>query len=151
MKKILLVFLMVWLNSVVHAQNTPLVSFTYDKDGNMTARHVVAVKAPQTRSSDNDTNDRKNQQADDAFSVTLGEQKITIYPNPTTGNFTLEITPLDSKQKNFLRLSNAMGQLQQTVQIQSELTHLVIRGPAGIYLLDIYLGENVSKWKITKE
>jgi len=133
----------------VHAQTTPAVSFDYDDDGNMTARYTVNL--PGTRSSINDLNDEKAKQQQDAFSIMEGEQQITIYPNPTRGNITLEITILDSQQENFLRMYDTMGRLLQIVPIQSELTNLEIRGPAGMYFLDIHLGLHVSKWKIIKE
>jgi len=134
-----------------HAQTTPPVSFSYDPDGNMTARYVVKTEAPKTRSSEENTNSEQKSQTEDILSVVLGEQTISIYPNPTTGNITLGVTPLDSRQKNFLRLYNSFGQLLITMQIHQDLTPLEIKGPAGIYLLDIYLGENVSQWKIIKE
>lgn len=143
------------LSLLVQGQTTPPISFGYDADGNMTARYVATTPASSpVRSAVNDKNDMEKKAVEpeeDIFSVTAGEQTINIYPNPTPGNIVLGVTGLDAKAKNFLRLYNVTGKLLLTVQIQSELTHLEIKGPAGMYLLDIHLGENVSKWKIIKE
>ena len=154
MKSTIIVSLLFWL-VCVHGQTTPPVSFSYDQDGNMTARNVVRTELPTTKSSVSDMNSGQKietaEQAQNVFSVMFGEQTISIYPNPTTGNITLGVTLLDSELKNFLRLYDSLGRLQLTVNIQQELTPLEIKGPAGIYLLDVFLGESVSKWKIIKE
>ena len=145
---------MLFLFVCAHGQTTPPVSFDYDADGNMTARHVVRSLSSMTKSATSDRDDGKETQAEEEqifFSVMNGEQKISIYPNPTSGNIFLDITLLDTKQRNFIRLYDAVGRLLLTEQINQNLTPVVIRGPAGIYLLDIHLGNNVMKWKIIKE
>ena len=135
----------------VHGQTAPPVSFSYDADGNMTSRNVVRLEAPMTKSSSNYPRLQTEEQMQNVLTVTLGEQKISIYPNPTSGRITLGVTLLDSEQKNFLRLYDVLGRLQLAVQIQQELTFVEIKGPAGVYLLDVHLGDHVSKWKIIKE
>lgn len=147
MKAIVILCMLFWF-VCAHGQSTPPVSFIYDKDGNMEARYVVPPKSVGTAYSETG---EQMKQAEDVVSVMFGEQKISIYPNPTTGKITLGVTLLSSQQKNFLRLYDVLGRLQLTVEIQQELTPVEIKGPAGIYLLDIYLGDFVSKWKIIKE
>ena len=147
----ILLYVLLFCAVCAHGQVTPPVSFVYDWDGNMTARYVYTINAPApvTRSVANGANG--DQKTEKQFSVALGEQKISIYPNPTRGNITIGVTPLDSRQKNFLRLYDALGRLLLTAPIQSELTPVEIKGPAGVYLLDVHTGGNVSKWKIIKE
>ena len=132
---------------------SPPVSFSYDPDGNMTARYVVRAPSDPDpkKSSTGDNGENSDDPEQYVLSVVDGEQKISIYPNPTNGNITLGIAILDGQQKNFLRLYDAAGRLLLTEQIQQNMTPVEIKGPPGIYLLDIHLGERVSKWKIIKE
>jgi len=139
----------------LYGQTAPAVSFEYDADGNMTARYVAGIapspKSAKAESVTKTVTKPEEEQKTKIYAAMLGEQTISIYPNPTTGNITLGVTLLDGRQKNFLRLYDALGRLQLTVQIRQELTLVEIKGPAGIYLMDIYLGDKTSRWKIIKE
>ena len=149
MKALGILVMAFWL-VCTYGQTTPPVSFVYDKDGNMTARNVVK-SGSSTKSATDAGNSKYEEPEQKVFTVQEGEQTVSIYPNPTTGNFILGVTLLDSRQKNYLLLYDALGHLLLTVQIKQDLTLVEIKGPPGIYLLDIHLGGNVSKWKIIKE
>jgi hypothetical protein len=84
-------------------------------------------------------------------SAEVGEQQITVYPNPTKGRILVEIQPLNYEENNVMRLFNSQGQLIETVRLTSEQTTLEIQGSSGVYLLDIHLGNNISRWKIIKQ
>ena len=150
MKALKILCMMFWLVSA-YGQTTPPVSFVYDKDGNMTARNVVRAPGSTTKSATDAGNSKYEEPEQKVYSVLEGEQVIRIYPNPTSGNFMLGVTLLDSRLKNYLLLYDALGHLLLTVQIKQEMTLVEIKGPPGIYLMDIHLGGNVSKWKIIKE
>ena len=137
---LLLLFSGLYLNG--QAQTAPGFAFDYDADGNMTRRYLVVI-TDGLRSADSEKEEN--------LSVVEKEHKITIYPNPTSGNITVGITSLDDEKHNFLYLYDVMGKLIETIEIKSELTPVEIKGPSGIYLLNIYLGDSVSKWKIIKE
>jgi len=107
------------------------IAFSYDACGNMESRYVVYTT--------------------EIISVELPQQKITIHPNPTKGEICVEISPLNSAEKNFIRLFDSAGRLLETKKISSERTYLKITGGSGSYLLNIHLGTNVSKWKIVKK
>ena len=120
------------------------VTFEYDLDGNMSSRKVVMLKSASF------VNDEE-EFLTEIVTAELGKQKITVYPNPTRGRILVEIQPLNYDETNVMRLFNSQGQLIETVQIASEQTPLEIVGSAGVYLLDVHLGGNISKWKIIKQ
>ena len=119
------------------------ISFTYDADGNMTLRYVITLRSAVAEEDETEVSE--------ISSTELSEQKITIYPNPTQGQIAIEVTPFDVQKKCFLRLFDLSGKVINTQKIETKRTELEIVGAAGIYLLDIHLGENISKWKIIKQ
>ncbi|MDR0231528.1 MAG: T9SS type A sorting domain-containing protein [Dysgonamonadaceae bacterium] len=140
MKKFICLFILMLLAAShnISAQN---IGFSYDADGNMESRYIVTLKS----SSD------PQSEEEEIISVELSEQKITIYPNPTQGEICVEISPLDQEEENFIHIFDSLGQLLDTKKIVSERTYLEISGSPGVYLLNIHLGTNISKWKIIKQ
>jgi len=127
---------------VIHSQ-AQTVSFSYDDDGNMKERKLVVVGPTGVKASHKDSV---------SVSDEIGEQKITIYPNPTRGMFQVAIKIMDNKQKNYFRLYSLSGAYLQEKNITSESTNIDIsRYPAGAYLLDVFLGDKVSRWKVIKQ
>lgn len=125
------------------AQTT--VGFTYDADGNMIQRKVVVIPPKSVKSVHKDT-------VSAPVSDGIGFQKITIYPVPTKGMFQVAVNLLDSKQNNFFSLYSLSGGKLMQQKITSESTDIDISTyPPGTYLLDVYLGEKVSRWKVIKQ
>ena len=118
------------------------IAFTYDADGNMEYRHVFTLRSGEL-ASEEETSSIK--------STELSGQKITLYPNPTQGEICVEISPLIPKEKKWMRLFDSSGRLLEIIQIESERTCFEISGSPGVYLLNIHLGSNCSKWKIIKQ
>ncbi len=147
MKKTIIFFTIV-LCSVSYNAVSQTVSFSYDADGNMSSRTVVTLRSAEFVSEEES---EEQESIPEIVSTALGEQKITVYPNPTQGTILVEIQPLNYEEENFLRLFNSQGQLLETVKIESERTPVDITGKSGVYLLDIYLGGKSSKWKIIKQ
>ncbi len=119
------------------------VHFAYDSDGNMTQRRVVIVSSKV---------DKNNPQIINPVFDNVEEQKITLYPNPTKGVFQIGVTQLDSKKKNLAVLYSLNGIKLIELNLSSDLTSVDLsEKPSGVYLLDIYLGEKISRWKVIKE
>ena len=135
---IILLFLVLTIN--VSGQN---IAFTYDADGNMTSRYVVVLRSAVIEDDEAEVTETPI--------VELLDQKITIYPNPTKGRVTVEIIPIEWDKRNYLQLWDASGRLIKVQEAVLEQTELEIIGDPGIYLLDIHLGDNISKWKIIKQ
>lgn len=121
------------------------IAFDYDYDGNLTSRYVVTLRSVQTTEEEEKTEEEKT------VSITLAESRISIYPNPTKGRITVSINPLDTEIENLFRLYDASGKLIETRTIVSQQTDIVITGAPGIYLLNIHLGNKISRWKIIKQ
>ena len=124
------------------AQN---IGFNYDADGNMESRYTVTLKSSAPRYY------KEEKDSLEIISVELVKQKITVYPNPTKGEICVEIAPLNPEEESFMQIFDSSGHLLDTKKIVSERTYLEISGSPGVYLLNIHLGKNISKWKIIKQ
>ncbi|MDD6209888.1 MAG: T9SS type A sorting domain-containing protein [Bacteroidales bacterium] len=118
------------------------IAFTYDADGNMESRKVVPLTNARSAAPEEELQSESSQ---------LGEQTITIYPNPTKGRIALEVYPLDTEVKNSYSLMDLSGKLLEQGNIENQITDIHIEGGTGIYLLDVHLGKEVSRWKIIKQ
>ena len=125
---------------------TGSVSFQYDDDGNVKQRLVISVPA-QVKSHHTQTDSVQVQVTDE-----LGNQKVIIYPNPTKGQFQINITRLDFKAKNFYTIFSTTGSRLIYGELSDTMTGVDIsQFPSGTYLLDIILGDKVSRWKVIKQ
>lgn len=80
---------------------------------------------------------------------TLGS--ISIYPNPTTGQFTIDLGT--AHEDVSLRVSNIMGQLnfQNQYELAREIK-LDLNGPNGFYFVEVRTGKgNTARLKVLKE
>jgi hypothetical protein len=141
MKQCFLLLLLLITVSAVHGQT---ISFDYDADGNMQSRNAVTLRAAEMI-------EEEEEEETVVSSIEFLERKIKIYPNPTQGRISIEITPAVPKGNSFLRLYDTGGRLIKSEKIETVLTEMEITGNPGIYLLDIHLDGEVSKWKIIKQ
>lgn len=134
----LLLLLSLGLNS-----QSPNVSFIYDDDGNMKLRKVIII-AP--------SNVLKKQNEEDTVEDIFGEKKIVIFPNPTDGVFQLSTSGLNAKENNYYCIYSLSGALLLKRNIVVEMTEVDISEfLVGVFLMDIYLGDKVSRWKVIKK
>ena len=144
MKKIPYILICFFLVPVIISiAGTIQYAFEYDDDGNMVSRQTMIIPQTYSTSKGAEVPEMKNDQ--------LGEQSITIRPNPTRGHVALDILPLDLTVENSFSLYDVSGRLIETRRINEETTYIEITGATGLYLLDIRLGKEVSRWKIVKQ
>ena len=141
MKKFI-VLLIICLTATLQATGQSI-SFNYDSDGNMTSRYTVTLRSGQQED--------VAPQTPDNVTIALDDIRITVSPNPTRGEIFVDISPLNSKENNFLQVFDLSGRLIETRRITSERSRVEIRGGAGVYLINIHLGVTVSNWKIIKQ
>ena len=147
MKKFLYIFSsFLFVSVVVVTADTAQYTFGYDADGNMTSRSIVPLKTSAVQPGKGGVEEPIYQHSllDDA-------QTVIIRPNPTQGQVVVDIFPLDLEVENTFLLYNASGQLIESRAIDSGTIYIEITGNPGVYLLDLHLGEQTSRWKIIKQ
>jgi len=98
------------------------------------------------------SNIKRNQPDEVPLEDIIGEKKILIYPNPTVGVFQLSTSGLNAKEINYYCLYSLNGTLLLKRTISTEMTDIDISAfSVGTYLMDIHLGEKVSRWKVIKK
>lgn len=138
MKILLLIFLTMPLYMI--GQNK--IKYSYDDAGNKIKREIVLSSLKSAISSDQIT----------SFIEEVADQKIIIYPNPTKGQLTIEITDPENTVTGNLTIFNLRGQVIAKEQISSTRTSIDISTePRGAYILHININEETSAWKIIKE
>ena len=148
MRIILPILIMIWLVPDVLGQS---VSFTYDDAGNRTQRTIVLQQAPQTRASVTETETQAKLETP-RYEDILGERKVIIYPNPTSGMLQIELQGYGKLGDVRLLLYNLQGSLLlQVNNVESYTTLDLTPYPAGMYIM--ILKENMlrSEWKIIKQ
>ncbi|MGH1336982.1 MAG: T9SS type A sorting domain-containing protein, partial [Aureispira sp.] len=81
--------------------------------------------------------------------IQVSSLKVAVYPNPTSGAFTLDVGELEEA---VLRVFAANGQLVQQQTLQGNGVHqLELEGAAGIYFLQIQVKSQIQYRKLIKE
>lgn len=76
--------------------------------------------------------------------------EISVYPNPTDGNFTIDLGHI--YQTSRVSITNVSGQLIESKTLsQSQLLHLSIEEPAGIYFIFIQSDDKNAVVRLLKE
>ena len=141
MKSIPLITILLLLTARLQAQK---VCITYDKAGNRTNR-TICLKSKEATSDSVSI-------AKIPITENMGEMLITLYPNPTKGQLTIQITNITCETEGALELYDLSGRLVIVQKTVGESTMLDIsRYPLGIYLMRIRICDKVSEWRIIKE
>jgi len=147
------------MEAVITIKPSLPINFTYDSDGNMTARRLLLSSKSGSLLKSGGNTDISAILNDDDFPTPkpgtgeefLNDFKITIYPNPTKGNLQIDLVgsiPINSQ----MTLYNSYGTVIKKINSLSISNILDISSyPSGIYVLYIYLGNEQSIWKIIKE
>ena len=96
------------------------------------------------------------------INVVIGEEAINVvsertffkvYPNPTRGTFTLELTGLDESEKSLVEIYDMKGDKLSAIELNGERKHqFTLSGKAeGIYLLKIIKGKKCETARIIKQ
>ncbi len=130
--------------------------FTYDNAGNRTSRVVYLNKStPSDEPLPDSTIVQEKMlpyyEEDSKFNETIGEQSITIYPNPTGGAFAVRITNIPEGLIRSMMLFSMTGKEIFRAEDFNELTEINIsKQHEGTYILKIILGDSATAWKIVK-
>lgn len=126
---------------VTYSQNAKI-QYTYDAAGNRTSRKVVLISS-------------KSAFVTDTIALTkdiVDERVVRLFPNPTYGVLSMDISHLDAGETIKIRVTDMMGRtilndVQNSTNFKIDLT----AQPNGFYLLSAIIGEQRKEWKIVKE
>ncbi len=117
------------------------ISYSYDANGN----RVTLLNNGMNRSNPTDETERK------PGSESLGQHRITIYPNPTDGRISVEITGSGSLEESAITVYGIMGNMvynDSEIDVENEID--LTTCPDGMYILVIKIGSDIGIWKIIK-
>ena len=130
------------------------VSYTYDASGNCKARIVDSGGSFRSAEA---LQESSESEAVTALPDLVTEKDFSVYPNPTTGHFTVEINHLPHDMKGEVYLHDSNGRLVEKKSIHSQHLHKkldfnISHKSAGMYVLNIRLENNSAfTWKIIKK
>lgn len=121
-----------------------LISYAYDLSGNRIKKEIVLIN-PKTKS-------YTEENVAQPIFENINKQKITIYPNPTKGELTLDIGDLSDKDIYHVNITDMIGRVVVNQKISESRSHFNIQSqPQGVYLMTLIVNGEKSVWKIIKE
>ena len=135
--------------TVSRVANATGISYVYDTSGNRTIRRIIPPQQVSGAPAEGEE--------ETVFSEKIGmdgfEAGIRIYPNPTEGRFAVEIGHIPDTIQGEIYLYDTQGKLLERKSLRSgnKVDFDLSRNQAGMYILDIRLGEKTSRWKIIKK
>ncbi|MBR4392383.1 MAG: T9SS type A sorting domain-containing protein [Bacteroidales bacterium] len=112
------------------------VQFSYDASGNRTSRNIVIERIP--------SNDNKPADSRDLA--------YELFPNPTTGQFSIRLKEPQTDSKIHATLTTNAGKTLETREIHGTQSDFDLSGQSnGIYFLEIRTPEGTQTWKVIKQ
>lgn len=131
------------LMCLLSARAQESVSYSYDNAGNRTTRTIVLSNAA-TRSMLQD-------EAPKPYVEKTVSGQITIYPNPTQGALTLEITGMETIDGQ-AAIYDLSGSLLYQTDVSAETQRFDLSSYAnGVYILRLVMQGKTRNWKIIKK
>ena len=151
------------LTGLIAKSQTPHFVYTYDNNGNRIQRQYIPLKMSQDTvvTDSNSTVNTIDSASIAAISQTtqqqqyeamLGEQKITVYPNPTKGELQIDITNFATGSKGFIYVTDLQGRvIYRNENINSTNILNLSSVVNGEYILKIVMNNTSKEWIIVKE
>lgn len=127
------------------AQNAT-VHFNYDANGNRNQRYLTFKKVEENGKGAEADNEALSSAID-----LIGASQVNLYPNPTYGMFTVELTEIGEKNIQ-ATLSTTTGAIIQQCKLTDLQSIFDLSGqPSGVYLLRLSTEKETHVWKIVKQ
>ena len=142
MKNIHLLLALLLLPTGAFAQS---IIYSYDAAGNRTGRtYVVSLRSASA--------DNANRPDSSGIEASLSNLKVIVYPNPTKGALTIEVSGMDQSESYQMKLFDPKGRQLTIFDGQPGSTPVNMSSyPSGWYILRMYAKEKTLDFKIVKQ
>lgn len=134
----------------MYAQNE--ISYSYDSAGNRIERRLITLKSnvKSAFAGESFSTDRADT---DVFEEEFKSRKITIYPNPTKGNLSINISGANFNSSCMAQIFSITGKKLRELPVQANsITQLNMNHlPASTYLLILIFDDEKLTYKIIKQ
>lgn len=119
-----------------------IINYSYDASGNRVhAEHVINLRQAET-----DSTGKVKPMFHD-----LTSHRITVYPNPTDGNFSVEIGTPETIEQASITIYSMTGTIIYHDDEPAAVNEIdITSSPDGMYMLIIRVDGESSTWKIIK-
>lgn len=158
MKKLILINILILMGLIAKSQDF---QYYYDNNGNRTKRELIPFKKTQdtvvtdsTASITDSTAVANNNQVtqQQQYKTILGDQKITVYPNPTAGELKVDISDFAEGCKGSVLVSDMQGRvIYKSENINSSNIINLSATATGKYIMKLILDGKSNEWVIVKE
>ncbi|MFA6924934.1 MAG: T9SS type A sorting domain-containing protein [Bacteroidales bacterium] len=155
MKKLILTIIILLAITAVKSQND--YQYSYDVAGNRTCRAVIVLRntpppIDSTKNKTDSTQLAKDNKDNEKYESVLGEQKITVFPNPTKGELKIDITNLPSATTGLIIITDMQGRvIYENKNITSTNMLDISSTSAGNYVLKIIVDNKTKEWVLMKQ
>ena len=150
MKTLVFLFLLAgcFLPKLSYSQTLHDYEYGYDASGNRTSRVILKSAHIPTDSLSLVALEAQKQKI---LVEVIDKKQITIYPNPTKGFITVEIS-LSAEDNARIVVYDIRGSLLLDYKNVSSQTNIDLTNePTGTYLMKIFIGNKPTSWKIIKQ
>lgn len=125
------------------------IQYSYDAAGNRVKRTVIhLISTPQDKWDPSASNQKEQKPIADS----LDNFQLSIYPNPTLGNLTLQASELDPENSPMIFISDLSGRLLLEQKFSELVMSLDFSGYSnGPYILYVTIGERQKEWTVIKK
>lgn len=149
MKKILLLLFPIFVTLLCAAQSSVTHIYEYDIAGNRILRTIITLRKAVSSNEDTLSSAIPDFTEDVHYLETIGQNQVTVYPNPTKGLVTLQF---ENPIKGFFHLKDLSGKIISEGSISSETTSFNLsQYRNGMYLLILTIEGKTETWKIIKQ
>jgi antitoxin component YwqK of YwqJK toxin-antitoxin module len=131
--------------NITQAMEVTEIGYYYDTSGNRINRAIVL----ELRS------DSESDNFPDENEIVFREKEtdIRIYPNPTKGQFVVEINSISNEASGEIHLYDTSGRILEKKDFRSggKIDFDLSRQVAGVYVLNINIEGKISTWKVIKK
>lgn len=151
MKSIALLFTVLCLATYAQAQQSIIIK--YDQNGNRVLRHLKEGSNRPANADDRDKTLSKTKNIEKEKHLNaLADDKIMLYPNPTTGKVSIKVQLSDNKsQEWFYTITDITGKEIFTQKAKGDQSAFDISAYAdGFYTCTVWIGTEPSTFKFVK-